>query len=120
MAEAVAMRAMFVRLGFSAAAATAIVDTQGIDTLEEVYFLSDDEAEGLCSVIHKPGGTIPNPNAGAAGQPATIPDPGETLSLNAPKTTSSSPASWFVIRLTFLVPSMQLVLLWNSYARCMT
>ena len=63
MAEAVAMRAMFIRLGFSAAAATAIVDTQGIDTLEEVRFLSDDEAEGLCSVVRKPGGTIPNPNA---------------------------------------------------------
>ena len=80
MAEAVAMRAMFIRLGFSAAAATAIIDTQGIDTLEEVRFLSDDEAEGLCSVVRKPGGTIPNPNAGAAGQPATIPDPGNAVS----------------------------------------
>ena len=84
MAEAVAMRAMFIRLGFSAAAATAIVDTQGIDTLEEVRFLSDDEAEGLlCSVVRKPGCTIPNPNAGAAGQPATIPDPGNAVSKRA-------------------------------------
>ena len=83
MAEAVAMRAMFIRLGFSAAAATAIVDTQGIDTLEEVRFLSDDEAEGPCSVVRKPGGTIPNPNAGAAGQPATIPDPGNAVSKRA-------------------------------------
>jgi hypothetical protein len=83
MAEAVAMRAMFTRLGFTAAASTAIVDDQGIDTIEEVRFLTDEEAEGLCRVVRKPGGTIPNPNAGAAGQPAEIPNPGNAVSKRA-------------------------------------
>jgi hypothetical protein len=60
-----------------------IIDQQGIDELSEIKILTDSEIEGLCKVVKRPGGTIPNPNAAAAGQPATITASGESISMMA-------------------------------------
>lgn len=72
------MRTMMTRLGFSVAAAQAIVDDQGIDTLGKIKLLTDKEIENLCKVIRRPGGTI----AGAAGAPQ-IPNPGVQVNQRA-------------------------------------
>lgn len=79
MAANAAMRTMFTRLGFSQAAAQAIVDDQGLDTLAEVKLLTDDEVESLCKVIRRPGGTVPAPDPGAA----PVPNPGTPVNLRA-------------------------------------
>ena len=71
------MRQAFVRLGFSQQGAVAVVDDQGIDTVDELGVLTDDEIETLCKTIRRPGGTIVN----AAG--ANIPNPGTNISLRA-------------------------------------
>jgi hypothetical protein len=76
MAEAVAMRAAFLRLGFSADAANALTDNQGIDSVDTLKFLEDHDVENLCKVIRRPGGQIQQ--AGAA-----IPNPGTQVSLQA-------------------------------------
>ena len=68
------MRAAMVRIGFSEQAAQALVEEQGITTLEEIRLLSDDEIESLCKVIRRPCGTIPQPAAGA-GDGAAAADP---------------------------------------------
>jgi hypothetical protein len=49
----------------------------------EFTHLKDTEVENLCKVICRPGGTIPNPQAGAARQPPTISDPGHAISLRS-------------------------------------
>ena len=41
------MRAAMVHIGFSDQAVQALVEEQGIATLEEIRFLSDDEIESL-------------------------------------------------------------------------
>ena len=56
------MRQAFVRLGFTQAGAACVVNEQGITTVEELGLLTDDEIEGLCKTIRRPGGTV-------AGQP---------------------------------------------------
>lgn len=76
MAEAVALRAAFIRLGFTPAAAGEITDQQGIDTRDELKILTDSEIENLCRVIRKPGGTV-NLNGN------NVPDPGVSVSLRA-------------------------------------
>lgn len=53
------MRAAMTRIGFTEAAAQALVEEQGIDSLEEVKLLTDDEIESLCRVIRRPGGNLP-------------------------------------------------------------
>ena len=55
------MRAAMVRIAFSEQAAQALVEEQGIATLEEIRLLSDDEIETLFKVIRHPGGTIAQP-----------------------------------------------------------
>jgi hypothetical protein len=80
---AAAMRTAIGRLGFSVTAATAIVDEQDINSVDELRLLSDDECTNLCKVVRRPGGTVANPQAGVAGQPALIPNPGITVSLRA-------------------------------------
>eukprot|EP00978_Attheya_sp_CCMP212_P002398 scaffold4895_cov59-Attheya_sp.AAC.1 len=55
------------------------MDEQGIDELSEIKILTDSEIEGLCKVVRRPGGTIPNPNTAVAGQPATVYASGENL-----------------------------------------
>ena len=78
-ANAVAMRAAYERMGFSAEAATRITDVQDIDTPEELQFMTDSEVERLVKALRRPGGTIPDPN-----DPNNdIPDPGVNVSLRA-------------------------------------
>ena len=55
---------MFQRIGFSLTASQVIVDEQGLDSLEEIKLLTDDEIENLCKVVRRPGGTIPGANPG--------------------------------------------------------
>ena len=83
MADVVALRAALARLGFSAASCTFITDSQGLDSLDELKLLTDSEIESLCKVVRRPGGTMANPAAGAAGQPALIPNPGLPVQLRA-------------------------------------
>jgi hypothetical protein len=71
MNNAVMMRRVMTRIGFSEAAAQALVEEHGMSKLEEIRLLSDDESKILCKVIRRPGGTIPNP---ADGQPIPAPD----------------------------------------------
>ena len=72
------MRGVMTRIGFSEAAAQALVKKEGMNELEEIRLLSDDEVESLCKVIRRPGGTIPNP---AGGPP--IPAPGVQVNQHA-------------------------------------
>jgi hypothetical protein len=64
MAAVNAMRTMFNRIGFTIAASQIIVDEQGLDSLDEIWLLTDDKIENLCKVIRCPGGQIPGPNPG--------------------------------------------------------
>jgi hypothetical protein len=82
-AELVELQAALGRMGMEPAMATLITDAQGLDTLDEFTHLTDTEVENLCKVVRQPGGTIPNPQAGAARQPPTINDPGHAISLRA-------------------------------------
>jgi hypothetical protein len=70
------LRQMCVRLGFDNAMALRITNNQGIINLEELENLDDKGVERLCQALKKPGGMIANPNAGAPGAPANIPNPG--------------------------------------------
>ena len=83
MADVVALCAALTCLGFSAKGAGFITNDQGLDTLDELKVLTNDEIESLCKVVRRPGGTIPNPNAGDPGQPATLLNPGEPVPLRA-------------------------------------
>eukprot|EP00978_Attheya_sp_CCMP212_P004879 scaffold10702_cov33-Attheya_sp.AAC.1 len=76
-------RQLLVRMCFTNAAAAVITDEQGIDELSDYKILTDSEIEGICKVVRRPGGTIPNPNAGDTGQPAIITAPGESVSMIA-------------------------------------
>ena len=79
-------------MGFTAAVATFITDTQGMNDLEE-FLLMDDEGVGtLCKAIRRPGGQVPNPAFAAAGPaaaaaatgiPANISNPGHVVSTRA-------------------------------------
>lgn len=77
------MRAAMVRIGFTIDAAQALVEEQGMDSLDEIKLLSDDEIESLCKVIHRPGGMIPAPPGGPEGGAANIPNPGVSVNLRA-------------------------------------
>ena len=83
MANNVAMQAMYLRLGFSAAAGTLLTDAQGMDTLVELRILKDEEVDSLCKLLRRPGGMVVNPQANAAGQPAEIPAVGQNVSMRA-------------------------------------
>ena len=76
MADVVALRTAFTHLGLSAKADGFITDNQRLDTLDELKMLTNDEIERLCKVVRRPGGTVPKPNAGDPGQPATLLNPG--------------------------------------------
>jgi hypothetical protein len=81
-ANRVAMRAAFQRYGFTAGAATRITENQGIDLVLQLGLLRNNDVENVrFYVLRRPGGTIPNPNAAEAGQPAVIHDPGIQVSL---------------------------------------
>ena len=83
MAARAAMSAMYQRLGFSPEAAGLLVDDQGMDTLEELSILEDEECDSLCKLLRRPGCTIPNPNVAVADAPARIPNPGLVVPMRA-------------------------------------
>jgi hypothetical protein len=78
-----ALRLMYGCLGFTNDMANYIRDDQGIDSIDELRNLDDTSVKALCQAMKKPGGTIPNPNAGAPGAPAVIPNPGFNVSIRA-------------------------------------
>ena len=52
------------------------VRLEGLETIQDFAEFEKEDVETLCASIRKPGGTIPNPNAGNPGAPPTIPNPG--------------------------------------------
>ena len=76
MANVVALCAALTRSGISDKAAGFITNDQGLDTLDELKVLNNDEIESLCKVVWHPEGTVPSPNAGDIGQPAMMSNPG--------------------------------------------
>ncbi|KAI2513671.1 hypothetical protein MHU86_811 [Fragilaria crotonensis] len=72
------MRATMTRIGFTEAAAQALVEEQGIDSLDEVRLMTDEEIESLCKVLRRPGGMVP----GAAGA-AQVQNPGVQVNQRA-------------------------------------
>ncbi|KAI2506147.1 hypothetical protein MHU86_8282 [Fragilaria crotonensis] len=75
------MRATLTRIGFSEAAAQAIVEDQGIDSLDEIKLMTDIEIESLCNIVRRPGGTIPA--IGGAPGAAAIQNPGVSVNQRA-------------------------------------
>lgn len=72
-ANAIAMRAALVRIGFANDGAFSVVDVHGYNSIDE---LSSADAKSLCHIIRKPGGVIP----GAGGN---VPNPGVFISARA-------------------------------------
>lgn len=66
------------RIGFTDAAAQAIVEDQGIDTLQEVRLLTDDKIESLCKVLRRHGGMIEG-----VGEAPAVQNPGVEVSQRA-------------------------------------
>ena len=52
------MHQMFERLCFTTATTNAIIQDQGIDSLDEVHLLESSDVETLCKTIRRQGGTI--------------------------------------------------------------
>jgi hypothetical protein len=62
MATSATMRALFKRLGFTPGAAASLEgNDHGINTLEEVVFLSDNDIDSLVKQLRHPGGVISGP-----------------------------------------------------------
>ena len=59
------MRAVFEDLGCSAHIAKAMVEDQGIDTLDDLCFLKDGDVETLCKNVKCSGGAAGGNNKGA-------------------------------------------------------
>ncbi|KAI2497693.1 hypothetical protein MHU86_16822 [Fragilaria crotonensis] len=89
--EPAAVRTALVRIGFLDAAAQAITDEQGIDSLEEIRLLSDDEISNLAKLIRRPGGVIPG-QVNAAGN--AVPNPG--IQVNARAETNLKLAAFYL------------------------
>lgn len=75
------MRATLTRIGFSEAAAQAIVEEQGIDSLDEIKLMNDDEVASLCNIVRRPGGMIPA--AGGGPGAAAVQNPGVPVNQRA-------------------------------------
>ena len=73
------MRQLFVRVGFSDPAAHALVEAQGLDSLDNLRMLQEDDCTTVCKNVRRPGGTINNND----GNP--VPNPGTNVSLVAEK-----------------------------------
>ncbi|KAI2501826.1 hypothetical protein MHU86_12664 [Fragilaria crotonensis] len=74
------MRATLTRIGFSEAAAQAIVEDQGIDSLDEIKLMTDIEIE---SVQHCPATWRTIPAIGGAPGAAAIQNPGVSVNQRA-------------------------------------
>jgi hypothetical protein len=83
MMDTATVQMVFTCLGCSLVAARAIVEEQGINSIDELKILTDTEIENLCKVVHHPGGQVVNPNAAEAGQQNQLPNGGESISLQA-------------------------------------
>jgi hypothetical protein len=90
-----AMHQLFQGMGYSQVAVTAIVDKQGIDSLDEPCILKDEEITNLCKVICHPGGQIANPYLLQQGN---IPNPGISVSLHMESNTKL--AKWMIMHRT--------------------
>ena len=55
------------------------IQDEGLAVISDFVEFDKDGIETLCATVRKPGGTIPNPNAGNAGAPVTIPNPGYSI-----------------------------------------
>jgi hypothetical protein len=82
-----AMRAMFERLGFTPGAAASLEgNDHGINTLEELVFLNDNDIDSLVKQLRRPGGGAgPMIVAGAEqGNPGPLAaNPGHSVSIRA-------------------------------------
>jgi hypothetical protein len=86
------MRQLFQRMGYSQVAVTVIVGKQGINSLDELHILKDEEITNLCKVICHPGGQIANPYLLQQG---SIPNPGIRVSLCTESNTKL--AKWMIV-----------------------
>lgn len=80
-AHLAAMRQMYVRLGFSNAAANIIVDSHNLTDMDVLRRFTDDEVSSLCTILKKPGGRIVDPDD----PNVFITDPGTPVSILAEK-----------------------------------
>ena len=69
------------RLNITSLVMRTAINDQGLTRIDDFIGLTDQDIKDLCDNIRKPGGTIPNPNATVAGQPPTIPNPGQPISF---------------------------------------
>jgi hypothetical protein len=83
MVDQATMQTIFQQLGCMVAAAQAIVNDQGINSLAELKALKALDVKTLCKEIHRPGNAVRNPDAGNQGQPAQIANSGNQISLHA-------------------------------------
>ena len=81
--DPVAIRAALVRIGFVPAAAQAMVEEQGIDSLHEIKILTDDEITNLAKLLRRRGGTIPGAPGAAGVVVAAVPNPGNQVNARA-------------------------------------
>jgi hypothetical protein len=81
MMDATTMRTAFTHFGCFLAAVRAIVDEQGIISIDELKILTDTEIENLCKEVRRPGGQVANPNMAKAGQQPQLPNHGKSISL---------------------------------------
>ena len=63
-------------IGLSNQAALSIMDDHGLDSLDALQEFTQEEMKTLVQATRRPGGTVPNPQAGVAGQPDLIPNLG--------------------------------------------
>jgi hypothetical protein len=78
--EPAAVRTALVRIRFVEAAALALTEEQGLDSLDEIRILSDDDIANLCKLLRRPGGVVQGV-LNAAGNP--VPNPGIQVSARA-------------------------------------
>jgi hypothetical protein len=78
--EPAAVRTALVRIGFVEAAALALTEEQGLDSLDEIRILTDDDIANLCKLLRRPGGVVQGV-LNAAGNP--VPNPGIQVSARA-------------------------------------
>ena len=76
-ADAASMRTVLQRLGCSNEAATAIVDAEGYDSLEDFRIASDEDLDNLMTNVRRPGGTVTNDND------EEVRNPGQSISSKA-------------------------------------
>ena len=55
------------------------IQSEGLNVITDFAEFDKEDIETLCASVRKPGGSIANPNAGIAGQPAVIPNPGHAI-----------------------------------------